>query len=140
MPIAHDTATLERFWVKVNKSGPDDCWPWTAASTKGYGVFGVGGRLVYAHRFAYEVEVGPIPENLVIDHLCENTLCVNPAHLEAVPHAVNVERSAGRITHCKNGHPFTTVVTHRDRSGRPYQTRRCLICLNARRRERRRKG
>jgi hypothetical protein len=84
------------FWRKVEKS--DDCWLWTASTTNaGYGQFGLvrpGERLMMtlAHRLAYTLSVGPIPDGLVIDHLCENKLCVNPAHLEPVTQTVNARR------------------------------------------------
>lgn len=68
---------------------PDSgCWEWTGAlgSENGYGRFwvgGVDGTATYAHRFAYERMVGPIPAGFVIDHLCRNRVCVNPSHLRA---------------------------------------------------------
>lgn len=76
----------ERFWEKVDTSaGPLGCWPWTASGSRdGYGQFSADGRGVRAHRFAYELLVGPIPEGLQLDHLCRNPGCVNPAHLEPV--------------------------------------------------------
>ena len=84
----------ERFWEKVDKAGQDECWLWTANKTapNGHGRFlGPGGQ-VMAHRFAYELLVGPIPEGLVIDHLCRVRLCVNPAHLEPVTAEENIRR------------------------------------------------
>jgi hypothetical protein len=81
-----------RFWAKVNKTG--DCWLWTAGLDKdGYGRFRVSPtRLAKAHRFAYEVSVGPIPDGLEIDHLCFVRSCVRPQHLEAVTHDENLAR------------------------------------------------
>lgn len=86
-----------RFWSYVRKTGPDECWMWTGAICgaprgKGYGHLNIGGRLVMAHRFAYELLVGPIPEGLVLDHLCREQYCVNPAHLEPVTQRTNVHR------------------------------------------------
>jgi len=89
------------------------CWEWTASKMPmGYGRLGVNGRMVLAHRWSYENFVGPIPENLVIDHLCRNTSCCNPAHLEAVPQSVNILRgdhSTRRKPYCKRGHLFDSI-------------------------------
>lgn len=76
----------ERFWSKVDKSpghGPKgECWPWTASlQPEGYGQFRLGDRMVGAHRVAYELEVGPIPEGMDICHTCDFRPCVRPLHL-----------------------------------------------------------
>lgn len=90
------TAVEERFWSKVDRSGgPDACWLWTGAPIDGYGTFTVStGVSRRAHRVAYELQVGPIPAGLEIDHLCRVKLCVNVKHLEAVTHAENLRRAA----------------------------------------------
>lgn len=85
----------ERFWEKVEKRGPDECWEWGGTVADGYGRFregGFGSSPVRAHRVAYKLLVGPIPEGLVLDHLCENRGCVNPAHLEPVTNRENLRR------------------------------------------------
>jgi len=84
-----------RFWSKVVRHGPTECWPWVGTISGGYGVFRLGNRFAGntgAHRFAYEMLRGPIPKGLHIDHLCQNKRCVNPAHLEPVTLAENVRR------------------------------------------------
>ena len=88
----------ERFDAQVAKS--DGCWQWTGTRNEaGYGQIGVEGRTMYAHRFAYEAFVGPIPDGLVVDHLCGDPSCVNPQHLEVVPQATNVRRGGlARLT------------------------------------------
>ena len=97
------------FWSKVVKREPDECWLWTGCQTpKGYGRFAHR----RAHRMAYEYLVGPIPEGLVIDHLCRVRHCVNPAHMEVVTAGENVLRGIGvsaknrTKTHCPQGHPL----------------------------------
>lgn len=70
-----------------------DCIVWTGALNEhGYGVFGINGRTMLAHRYAYERKRGPIPQGLEPDHICRNPCCVNDGHLEAVTHQVNVQR------------------------------------------------
>ena len=76
-----------RFWDRVLVT--ETCWLWTGATqTRGYGSVGVGnGRTALAHRVAYQQTVGPIPDGMTIDHVCENKVCVNPDHLEVVTRA-----------------------------------------------------
>ena len=137
----------ERFWAKVDKRGPDDCWNWTASvvDNRGggrYGKFKVAGKTIRAARLAYELEVGPIPDGLTIDHLCRNTLCVNPAHLEPVTQAENNYRGNGfsgrnrRKTHCKHGHEFTEENTYYEKTGRGHLSRKCKACMRRRTQER----
>ena len=94
------------------------CWNWkgtTFHSTSGarYGCFSYLEKSTLAHRFSYEAFIGKIPKGLTIDHLCRNTLCVNPKHLEAVTLKENILRGNGacarnaRKTHCPKGHPLS---------------------------------
>ena len=91
-----------------------------------------GRKLVLAHRFAYELLRGPIPEGMTIDHLCRTRSCVNPEHFEVVTRGENVLRGVGppamnaRKTHCAKGHPLVegNLVLNRLKHG----YRECLIC------------
>ena len=131
----------QRFWAYVEKT--DGCWQWKASfDSSGYGLLSVSGKSAKAHRFAYELLVGPIPHGLVIDHLCRNRACVNPAHMEPVTNYENLRRGAGhdvsqgRRNQCINGHDFTEENTYinpkgakvcracSDRSRKKYQERK----------------
>lgn len=90
------------------------CLIWQrSANSRGYGLIAIGqGRIGLAHRVAYEVAVGPIPDGHQVDHVwdlgCRSKLCIEPAHLEAVTAKVNMERTAqARKTHCLRGHPLS---------------------------------
>jgi hypothetical protein len=120
--VAKRPDLAERFWSKVDRLGVEDCWEWLASKmATGYGRFGPGGRaggMTTAHRVAYELTFGPIPEGLSIDHLCRNRGCVNPSHLEAVSQRVNVlrgetipARNAAKTT-CDHGHELTPENTY----------------------------
>ena len=128
-------SVAERFWAKVDRRGPDECWPWLAGQNGyGYGDFWNGRRLIRAHRFSYEMAHGSIPDGMDSDHTCHNRAveqalcaggttcphraCVNPAHIEIVPRRINTLRGIGptaqqaRQTHCKHGHPFDIFNTY----------------------------
>jgi hypothetical protein len=126
-----------RFWPKVDRQTEDACWNWTAAVFRGgYGLFRKDGRNHLAHRFAYELAKGSIPEGLHLDHLCRNRACVNPAHLEPVTNRVNALRGESfsavnaAKAHCLNGHAFDEANTYTYPNGH----RECRACNAARQR------
>lgn len=100
MPIWRDP--VERFWEKVDQSG--DCWLWTGTITqKGYGQFWAGDKMVYAHRYAYELrEQIPVGEQLDHRHTCPKH-CVNPEHLRPATNKQNCENRAGAYSNSKTG-------------------------------------
>lgn len=137
LPYVNDDA-LRRFWSRVDASG--DCWLWTGTTPpSGYGIFSIGYRKTGAHRFAYEVTIGSIPEGLVLDHLCRVTRCVRPDHLEPVTVSENLRRGmsptaiAVRSGRCHNGHDLTN---RRNLWVGPSGDRKCIACARARRHER----
>jgi hypothetical protein len=93
----------DRFWSKVEKT--DTCWHWTAGcDARGYGQIGIGSsKVVYVHRFAYELLVGPIPDGHQVDHVCHNTVCVNPDHLRPATLKQNQENLKGARRNSKTG-------------------------------------
>jgi hypothetical protein len=100
-----------RLVAYSDRSG--DCWLWLGSLTRdGYGRTHVAGVDRLAHVVAYELHVGPVPEGLVLDHTCRVRRCINPAHLEPVPVAVNTARgdAPSAVTHrsrvCRLGHPI----------------------------------
>jgi hypothetical protein len=88
----------ERFWIKVDKREPNECWPWLAGKLKGgYAYIGLpGGGTGQGHRIAYELCVGPIPEGAVVRHKCDFPSCCNPAHLEPGTQRDNMQDAARR--------------------------------------------
>lgn len=143
----------ERFWARVNFHGGQpylddplarlddsagECWTWTGGrggSTRGwYGRFIVGGKPTPAHDLGFKEFDGKIPDGLLLDHLCRNTLCIRHDHLEPVTLAENVDRGVhGRSQRprCVHGHEFTEENTRwRERDGKRW--RECRTCIRAR--------
>ena len=133
-----------RFWAKVQKT--DSCWLWTAAKNRfGYGRFMLNGKVVRAHRVAWTLAYGQIPEGAgfhgtCVLHLCDNPMCVNPSHLVLGTQGENCRDMASKgrawnptadacraTTQCPAGHDYSPENTYRGSSGR-----KCKICVRAR--------
>src|SRR5262245_10973804 len=115
--ISPDT-TRERFLnkpIKIERTAGWECWLWQGKlDDGGYAIIRVDDHRMNAHRFSYELLVGPIPDGLVVDHLCRRRHCINPDHLEPVTNEENVRRGAhkhaGQLVPretCDKGHVLT---------------------------------
>lgn len=120
--------TISRFLQKLAPQ-EDGCWLWTAATAggTGYGSFHDGTKRLGAHRFAYELWRGPIPEGLELDHVCQVRPCVNPDHLRAVTHAAHMANHLQKDV-CIRGHRLD------------HSKRNCLACERVTRKQRRHSG
>lgn len=86
--MTHAKPLAERFWERVQKGEPNECWLWQGLVQSRphhqYGKIGAGhkgGKTLLTHRVAYELTYGPIPEGMCVLHHCDNARCVNPSHL-----------------------------------------------------------
>jgi hypothetical protein len=142
--VRNITPLKDRFNAKVSRQPGDGCWLWTGhIGTHGYGTISIvtpsGRRPDVAHRVSYELYVGPIPDGLVIDHLCRARACVRPSHLEAVTPRTNFLRSdhpsavSSRRNRCKYGHELTPENIRVSAIGKR-DCRQCVRRRNAARR------
>ncbi len=143
--LANDLrALVQQRLIAKTRIEPSGCWVWTGVRTRArptsheYGVLGIRigvGKMHTSapHRWSYLLFVGDIPHKYQVDHLCKNTLCCNPAHLEAVTALENLRRS--RVwevnrskTHCPAGHPYGKPVLRTAKGRVNVPARDCPRC------------
>lgn len=142
-PTRIPDSVKERFWAKVDKRGPDECWPWTATGNqKGYGFFSYKCQNVVASRFCLIIEgFFPPQTGMFALHSCDNPRCVNPAHLRWGTASDNMidKITRGRQpprkfkSHCRNGHPFEGRNLMFKKTG---ERNGCRTCSNKNRKRR----
>jgi len=130
----------KRFWPKVDRRGPDECWPWMAYRDRnGYGRISVGGRAgrtELAHRLAWTLANGPIPASLCVLHRCDNPSCVRPEHLFLGTQHENLLDMVAKRRHVNARHP--ELLARGERHGswtHPERLRRGSMCAQAKLKE-----
>lgn len=139
MQLDLSPSLIERFLTSIDIT--QGCWRWTGRKRGGYGSIRIHWpepkREFYAHRLSYVLFCGDIPPGHELDHLCRNTYCVRPEHLEPVTHWENTRRGTNfiaelsRRTHCKRGHPLEGDNL-RLQEWRHKTMRQCLECRRLR--------
>lgn len=137
------TPPMDRIEAKtllVDRGYATPCRVFTGTlNARGYGQISDRGERWLVHRYVYTQLVGPIPDGLVLDHLCRQHDCHEHTHLEAVTQRENLLRGAGpqltsqrlgSVTRCTSGHDFTPENTYL----RPNGTRACRACKRDRKR------
>lgn len=123
-----------RLWGHIDCPSIEDCWEWQGYKQDGYGIIGHQHSLFRVHRVVFLLLKDELASDLVIDHLCRNRACCNPAHLEQVPNNVNTRRgqapavARAREGLCKHGHEMTPDNIYKYPNGR----RECITCRKAR--------
>jgi hypothetical protein len=106
---------IDRFWGKVSKGSNNECWIWNSAiNGSGYGSIKVNHKVFGAHCFSYLLNKGEIPNNLVIRHICNNKLCVNPNHLSIGTAFENVHDTISQGRNCRGADSKTSKLKESD--------------------------
>lgn len=114
-PVKVPDESVEDRFRRYAGEPSEGCWEWSGAlGSGGYGHFKLDGRMVKAHRWAYERYREPIPEGMVIDHMCHNRTCVNPDHLRVVTQDINAKN---RVVQSNNRSGVSGVQVRKLRSG-----------------------
>lgn len=123
----------ERYWENVEFRATSKCWRWLGTirpdGRPQIGEGGKYGKTKTAFRIGYELAFGPIPEGMDLDHLCNNSWCVNPNHCWPVTPKENRGRREREKTHCPQGHEYNEKNTYYRADGH----RQCRVCANDRR-------
>lgn len=135
----------QRFWQKVERLGPSDCWPWKGSVDRDRGTIWVEGRLRKAPQVAWELYNGAqFPEGKMACHSCDNPLCCNPAHIWAGTMSDNIKdcvskgrHSEVRKTHCLRGHELAPGNLKKSANGHRI-CRQCALIRSAELRAKRR--
>lgn len=114
------------WWADVDRSKPNECWPWVkSTASHGYGQTWDGTTVRLAHRVAWTLAHGEIPAEMTVDHTCRNRRCCNPSHLRLLTNVENAsDNGFATKTHCPHGHPYGGENLYVS----PRGDRRCRIC------------
>lgn len=135
-PLPPRPSVSDRFWANVQQT--TGCWPWTGATSRGYGKILDHGQMKSVHRVSWELTYGSIPDGLGVLHRCDNPPCVRPEHLflgtatdNNRDRDVKGRNGFSRKTHCPQGHPYDGNNLYLWRGGR-----KCRECWRVRNRAR----
>lgn len=128
-PIDVEYLTRTGWWDKVDSTDVRGCWPWKQSTgSHGYGQTWDGRTVLLAHRVAYRLHYGPIPDGMTVDHTCHNRRCCNPYHLRLLSNVENAQANGKHaVTHCPQGHEYTPENTYKNPKGHRF----CRECARS---------